>query len=117
VLVFKHPRHKIASESVVMLTSALVVVASLLASFANAVPTEAHAVPDNKNGPVNAQIHPHREWVTGLSRLKNETLAGRAIFPSGGIRGVNLGAWFVYEPYMGESPVAFSGITAVLIVI
>ena len=91
-----------------MLTSALVVIASLFASFINIVPTEAHAVPGNKNGPINERIHPHREWVTGLSRLKNETLVGRAIFPSGGIRGVNLGAWFVFEPYMGEYVAALS---------
>ncbi|EJD36695.1 glycoside hydrolase [Auricularia subglabra TFB-10046 SS5] len=38
--------------------------------------------------------------MTGLNRLKNSTISGRAIFPSNGIRGVNLGAWFVFEPYM-----------------
>lgn len=37
--------------------------------------------------------------MRGLSRLRNETLTGRAIFPSGGFKGVNLGAWFVF----GES--------------
>lgn len=34
--------------------------------------------------------------MRGLSRLHNETLAGRAVFPSSGIHGVNLGAWFVF---------------------
>lgn len=37
--------------------------------------------------------------MRGLSRLRNETLTGRAIFPTGGFKGVNLGAWFVF----GES--------------
>ena len=35
----------------------------------------------------------------GLSRLRNSTLAGRALMP-GPFHGVNLGSWFVYEPYM-----------------
>lgn len=34
--------------------------------------------------------------MRGLSRLRNETLAGRAVFPTGGFHGVNLGAWFVF---------------------
>jgi len=35
--------------------------------------------------------------MRGLSRLHNVSLAGRsAAFPSAGIRGVNLGAWFVF---------------------
>lgn len=33
-----------------------------------------------------------RAEMRGLNRLKNSTIAGRAIFPSGGIRGVNVGA-------------------------
>jgi hypothetical protein len=35
--------------------------------------------------------------ISGLSRLHNVSLAGRAAaFPSTGIRGVNLGSWFVF---------------------
>ena len=34
--------------------------------------------------------------MRGLSRLSNTTLNERAIFPSGGFRGVNVGAWFVF---------------------
>lgn len=33
----------------------------------------------------------------GLRRLANETLVGkRSIFPSNGIKGVNIGSWFVF---------------------
>lgn len=38
--------------------------------------------------------------MRGLQRLRNSTLAGRTeAFPTNGITGVNLGAWFVF----GES--------------
>ncbi|KZV79249.1 glycoside hydrolase [Exidia glandulosa HHB12029] len=50
--------------------------------------------------PAAIPITPMRQDMRGLNRLWNSTLAGRAIFPSGGIRGVNVGAWFVFEPYM-----------------
>ncbi|KAF8322689.1 glycoside hydrolase [Clavulina sp. PMI_390] len=38
--------------------------------------------------------------MNGLQRLKNTTLVNRDLFPTNGIHGVNLGAWFVFEPYM-----------------
>lgn len=41
-----------------------------------------------------------RMELRGLNRLRNSTLAGRAVFPNNGFHGVNLGAWFVFEPYM-----------------
>lgn len=34
--------------------------------------------------------------MRGLRRLANETLAGRSVFPTSGIRGVNIGSWFVF---------------------
>ncbi|EJD41338.1 WD40 repeat-like protein [Auricularia subglabra TFB-10046 SS5] len=49
---------------------------------------------------VATPVVPMRQDMRGLNRLRNSTISGRAIFPSGGIRGVNLGAWFVFEPYM-----------------
>jgi len=70
--------------------------------FAALAATQAYAAPatDPTTGPVAANITPMRGIMTGLNRLNNRTLAGRAIFPSGGIRGVNLGSWLVFEPYM-----------------
>ncbi|KAH7091868.1 glycoside hydrolase, partial [Auriculariales sp. MPI-PUGE-AT-0066] len=76
-----------------------VVLFGAIATQVSGVPTQIHAVPDDKKGPIAAQVHPMRGMMNGLSRLNNATLAGRAIFPSGGIRGVNLGAWLLFEPY------------------
>lgn len=41
--------------------------------------------------------------MRGLSRLRNETLAGRAVFPTGGFHGVNIGAWFVFGKNIEQS--------------
>lgn len=43
--------------------------------------------------------------MRGLSRLANETLAGRAVFPSGGFHGVNVGAWFVFGMFLSTHTV------------
>ncbi|KZV81656.1 glycoside hydrolase [Exidia glandulosa HHB12029] len=71
----------------------------LAALVALVAPLTALAAPPRFDGPVEA-ITPLRAEMRGLHRLNNATIAGRAIFPSGGIRGVNVGAWFVFEPYM-----------------
>ena len=55
---------------------------------------------------VATPVTPMRQDMRGLNRLRNSTIAGRAIFPSGGIRGVNIGAWFVFgaPPSSSASP-------------